>query len=401
MALFRFCVKMTAMSTRYHRLARETPAYAWWKLPVAGLLAIALWLGGGMVLVLVALIVIAAGSGLDEFDAWLNAAGDLDLQHLDFFVLDMLAIVIMIPAVLVAVLVTGPRPIGYLSSVAGRLRWAWLARTAVIAFVVFIVTIGGSVAISEMTEPAEIGSPQFSTRAVVAIGLILLITPFQAAAEEYVFRGYILQLVGSWTRFSIIPIIVSVPLFVSGHVYEFWGLVDVGIFGLTAAVLTIRTGGLEAAIAAHTANNVVLFVLDALGMFSATDDSNAGPIDLIPTIISSIVFLVWVDWLARRQGLQRTRPPIPTPPPPPAPMWPPPPYAYWWPPVQQAPPPQWYPAAPPVPVPPQQAWPAPPAPVPAPPAAVPQPPAPTAPALHPETPDYPGELPPGWGAPPR
>ena len=112
------------MSTRYHRLARETPAYAWWKLPVAGLLAIVIWFGGGMVLLIVAMAAIAVGSGRDEFDAWLNAAGDLDLQHLDFFVLDMLTLAIMIPAVLVAVLVTGPRPIGYLSSVAGRLRWA-------------------------------------------------------------------------------------------------------------------------------------------------------------------------------------------------------------------------------------------------------------------------------------
>jgi membrane protease YdiL (CAAX protease family) len=389
---------MTAMSTRYHRLARETPAYAWWKLPVAGLLAIAIWFGAGVVLFLVALVVFAASGGADELDAWLNAAGDLDLQHLDFFVLDMLAIVIMIPALLVAVLVTGPRPIGYLSSVAGRLRWAWLGRTSLIAFVVFLVTIGGSLAITEMTDPAEIGSPEVSTRAIVAIGLILLITPFQAAAEEYVFRGYVLQLVGSWTRFAIIPVIVSVPLFVAGHAYEFWGLVDVGIFGLTAAVLTIRTGGLEAGIAAHTANNVVLFVLDALGMLSATDDGGAGPLDLIPTIISSIVFLAWVDWLARRQGLQRTRAPIPPPPPPQAPMWPPPPYAYWWPPVQQPPQPQWYPAPPPVPVPPQQAWP-PPQPLPAPPA--PPSPVPAAPVLHPGTPDYPGELPPGWGSPPR
>lgn len=384
------------MSTRYHRLARETPAYAWWKLPVAGLLAIAIYFGAALVLVLVALVLFAAGGGVDELDTWMESAGNLDLHHLDFFVLDMLGIAILIPVILVAVLITGPRPIGYLSSVAGRLRWGWLARTALIAFAVSIVTIGGAVAVNEITEPAEIASPEFSTRAIVAIGLVLLLVPFQAAAEEYVFRGYLLQLIGSWTRFAFIPVLVSVPLFVGAHLYEFWGLVDVGIFGLTAAVLTIRTGGLEAAIAAHTANNVVLFVLDAAGMFSATDASGYGPVDLIPTVISSVVFLVWVDWLARRQGLQRTRPPIPTPPPPPAPMWPPPPYAYWWPPVHQTPSPQWYPAAPPVPVPPHQAWPPQPAPTPAAPAS-----GPHAPALHPNTPDYPGELPPGWGAPRR
>jgi len=380
---------MTAMSTRYHRLARETPAYAWWKLPVAGVLAFAIYVGFGVVLLLVALVVFSAESGIDKFEAWTDAAGDLDLQHLDFFAFDMLSLVILIPAVLLAVLVTGPRPIGYLSSVAGRLRVGWLARMAALSFAVFIVTIGGSVVIGEMTDPADVSAPHVSTRAIVAIGLVLLLTPFQAAAEEYVFRGYLLQLVGSWTRFAIIPVLVSVPLFVAGHTYEWWGLVDVGIFGLTAAVLTIRTGGLEAGIAAHTANNVVLFVFDALGMFSATDDSDAGPADLIPTVISSVMLLVLVEWAARRYGLQRTRAPIPAPPPPPAPMWPPPPYAYWWPPVQQAPPPQWYPPAP-VQAAPQ--WqPAPPQPQPwraNPPASV---------GLHPETPDYPGELPPDWG----
>ena len=27
------------MSTRFHRLARETPQYAWWKLPLTGIVA--------------------------------------------------------------------------------------------------------------------------------------------------------------------------------------------------------------------------------------------------------------------------------------------------------------------------------------------------------------------------
>ena len=371
------------MSTRYHRLARETPAYAWWRLPVAGLLALTIYFGAVVVLILAALAVFAARSDMQGLNDWLDASGDLDLQHLDFFVFDMLGLAIMIPALLLAVLVTGPRPIGYLSSVAGRLRWRWLARTAVMAFVVFIVTIGGTVALAEATDPTEVGAPSHvGAPLVVAIGLVLLLTPFQAAAEEYVFRGYVLQLVGSWTRFAIIPVIVSVPLFVAGHTYELWGLLDVGIFGLTAAVLTIRTGGLEAAIAAHTANNVVLFVLDALGMISATDDSGAGPLDLIPTIISSIVLLAWVEWAAHRLGLERTRPPIAPPQPPPAPEGPPPPYAYRVPPLRQ-PPPQWYPAPPP----PPHTW----------------PPgnAPTPPTVHPEGSDYPGELPPDWGPEPR
>src|SRR5690242_3003080 len=102
-------------------------------------------------------------------DAWTEASGDLDLHHLDFFALDMLGLALMIPAVLLAILITGPRPIGYVSSVAGRLRWRWLAHMAAVAFVIFIVTIGGSVALGELTDPSEVSAPHVSGRAVAAI----------------------------------------------------------------------------------------------------------------------------------------------------------------------------------------------------------------------------------------
>ncbi|AWB90800.1 CPBP family intramembrane glutamic endopeptidase [Aeromicrobium chenweiae] len=364
------------MATPYQRQARETPAYAWWKLPVVGLLTVVFYLGLTIVLVVAGATYLAIKGGGTTVEDWLDATGDLDLAHLDFFVLDLLGLAILTPALLLAVLVVGPRPVGYFSSVAGRLRWGWLARTAAISFTVFIVTIGASVAIDAANgEDVDIGTGDRG-HMVLAIVLVLLVVPFQAAAEEYVFRGYVLQLVGSWTRFAAIPVIVSVPIFVAGHAYELWGLVDVGIFGLTAAILVIRTGGLEAAIAAHVANNVVLFVLDALGTISASDDTGATAIDVLPTVVSSVVLLVWIEWSARRHGIQRTREPLPVPPPPQAPMWPPPP---WGLPQDVAP---WL-------LVPQHA-----------PQQVQQPPVPPrapAPPLHPGTPPYPGEIDPDWG----
>ena len=348
------------MATPYHRLARETPAYAWWKLPVAALVIVAIYFGLTILLVAAAAVWFATSGSSGSLDAWFDAVGDLDTRHLDYFVLDLLSIALLIPAVLLGVLATGPRPVGYLSSVAGRLRWRWLGLTAVIATVITVVTIGGSLAVSALTDPSEVSSPS-SVDASLAWALlaILLVVPLQSAAEEYLFRGYLLQLVGSWTRFAAVPVVVVTPLFVAGHGYGLWGLLDVGLFGLTAAILTIRTGGLEAAIAAHAANNVVLFALDAVGTISATDDSGAGPVDLVPTVVSSVLLVVVIEWAARRRGVQRTRDPIPDPPLPLAPMWPPPPYAMVW----HQPPAQ--PVAP-------------------------------SPVLHPETPDYPGDLPPGW-----
>jgi membrane protease YdiL (CAAX protease family) len=358
------------MATPYHRLARETPAYAWWKLPVAALVILGLYLALSVVVLIVAAVYFAVRDDGTTIDDWFDAVGELDLTHLDFFVIDMMSLVVLIPSVILGVLAVGPRPVGYLSSVAGRLRWGWLGRTALISFAVSVVTLGASLAVTEATDPADVSAPSdLGRRVVIAIVVVLLIVPFQAAAEEYLFRGYLMQLVGSWSRFAIVPIVVTTPLFVAGHAYDLWGLLDVGMFGLTAAVLTIRTGGLEAAIAAHTANNVLLFVLDALGMISATDDSGAGPVDLLPTAVSSVLLLLLVERAARRHGIQRTRDPMPGPPRPQAPMWPPPPYALIW----QPPPPAagWAPVRQPV---------------------------PARPRLHPDTPDYPGDLPSGWGS---
>jgi membrane protease YdiL (CAAX protease family) len=366
------------MATPYHRLARETPAYRWWRLPLAGLLGVALYLLAAVVLVAVAAVSfeIAGGDGADRLDSWLDSAGTLDLQRPEFFALDMLGIAVLIPVVMLAVLITGPRPVGYLSSVTGRLRWSWLGTTALMSFAVFAVTIGLTVVITELVDPASSPAPtDVDGRLVVVIVLVLLLTPFQAAAEEYVFRGYLLQLIGSWTRFAIIPIVLSVLPFVAGHAYGVWGLVDVGIFGLTAAFLTVRTGGLEAAISAHVANNVVLLLLDAAGVVDSSDDTEATALDLVPTVVACAVLVLWVLVTARRQGIARTRDPIAAPTPPQGPMWPPPPYAY---------PPQPYGYAP----------------VPRPMAYVPQPPPRPVPVgqppVPPNAPPYPGEISPTW-----
>jgi membrane protease YdiL (CAAX protease family) len=349
------------MATPYHRLARETPAYAWWRLPVAALVIAAAYVSLTLLLVAGAAVWFATPASAGSLHGWLDAAGDLDARHIDYLVIDLLSIALLIPAVLVGVLVTGPRPVGYLTSVAGRMRWGWLGVTTLIASTVSIVTIGCSVAVTALTDPADVSAPEVDSRVVIALVAVLLVVPLQSAAEEYLFRGYLMQLVGSWSRFAVVPVIVTTPLFVAGHDYQLWGLLDVALFGLTAAILTIRTGGLEAAIAVHAANNVVLFALDALGVLAATDDSDAGPLDLVPSIVASVAVLALVEWAARRRGIQRTREPIPEPP---APMWPPPPWAMWAMPQHL---PRYVPAPP-----------------------------PASPALHPDTPDYPGELPPGW-----
>lgn len=284
--------------TRYTRQAREHPAYRWWRLPLAGILAT-----GSFVVASVIVVGLCWAAAPGPIGRFLDSA-DMELHarsHPAVLVLALGSIAVMLPCLLLAVRLTGPRPVGHLSSVYGRLRWGWLLRMLVLALIIWV---GSILFITLVLDPTPVTMP---TRAVlVGIVIMLALTPFQAAAEEYVFRGYLMQLVGSWTTSVWLPVVVSVPLFALAHGYSRWGTVDVAIFGLTASILVIRTGGLEASIALHIANNCTLAVLEAFGLVD-TSDTGTGPWDVFPSVVMSVIFLLVVEWMFRRSGLFRGR----------------------------------------------------------------------------------------------
>lgn len=178
-------------------------------------------------------------------------------------------IALMLPAYALASRVVQGRGVGYLSSVVGRLRWGWL-----LACVGVAVTINGivsAIAALVLPEPETMATPPsapVSATLVAGLIVIIVIVPLQASAEEYVFRGYLMQSIGRWLRHPVFAIVAPVPLFVVAHGYDPVGQAAVGIFALVAGWLAWRTGGLEAAIAVHVINNVAGF---ALGVFGLTD----------------------------------------------------------------------------------------------------------------------------------
>lgn len=325
------------MATAYHRLARDHPDYAGWKLLVAGFGGAIVYFGVVMVLMITGMVTSAVVLGPEGFEDLWESSDDLGVSASDPFMLLMLlgSVALMLPAIWYAVRLVAPKMAGYLSSVEGHLRWRWLGLMSLLAAGVYGVGILGAMMLEVIDGDAELTSPtRFSGTLVATILVILLVTPVQATAEEYVFRGYLFQFVGSWTRFAAVPVLVSLPVFVLLHGYDIWGLIDVGIFALLASFLVLRTGGLEAAMAAHTANNVVLFLVEALGFISFGDFEH-GPIDLVPTLVTSLVFAGLVEVLVRHTGLKTTRDPLP-PNPEPVRVWVP--FAY---PVQYPYPPQY------------------------------------------------------------
>ena len=303
------------MDYAYHRLTRSWPKYTWWKPLLTGLIGGAVFL----LLSIIAAVVFLAGSFLspDVFGGFddLLALGEIDLSDPITFAFAVGSIALLLPAVILATLIMGPRPLGLLSSVAGRLRWNWLARCIPLALLVYGVVFGLSFLVIDPLSGAAPIAPVITSTTWVLIALALVLTPLQATAEEYVFRGYLMQTIGGWLKHPAWAILLPVPIFALGHLYDAWGLLDVAIFGVTAAWLTWRTGGLEAAIVAHVINNTTLFVLGAIGLADLNADTGS-PIGLLVTVVIMVAYSALVVRAANRSGLLTTRtvlPPEPAP----------------------------------------------------------------------------------------
>lgn len=295
------------MDHAYHRLARSAPKYAWWKALVTGLIALALYIGLSLAL---AIAYIAGSLVLPEvFGDFLTTLSSMQLDLGDPLILAFAlgSIALMLPAIIVARLIMGPRPVGLLSSVAGHLRWGWLARCIPLGLAVYALFFGLSFLVVDPLMGAAPISPAVTSSTLVLVIIAIVLTPLQATAEEYVFRGYLMQTIGGWLRHPLWAILLPVPLFAIGHDYDVWGLLDVSVFAIAAGWLTWRTGGLEAAIVAHVINNTTLFLLGAVGLSDINADSGS-PVALLVTVAIMGSYSALVVWQAKRMRLVTTRP---------------------------------------------------------------------------------------------
>lgn len=97
---------------------------------------------------------------------------------------------------------------------------------------------------------------------------IALLIPFQAAAEEIVFRGYMLQTLAARYRSPLIWAGFPAALFALMHAFgdpcggdQTPYVFATFVFALFATALVWRIGGLSAAIGVHAANNIVALLL--------------------------------------------------------------------------------------------------------------------------------------------
>jgi hypothetical protein len=208
----------------------------------------------------------------------------------------------------------------WLSSVAPRLRWRFLLVCLGLSVVALLASLGVGLLLPLAPGESPVGEVNdFTARTRDFVLVVLLLTPLQAAGEEYLFRGYLTQAFGSlvWGRRASQALAVVGPALIFALFHGFSQdapvFFDRFAFGIVAGILVIRTGGLEAAIAMHVLNNFLAFGLalafgDLTTALNATGESSWWMI--LSTLTQSLVYLALATWVAKGMGLVNVGPPV-------------------------------------------------------------------------------------------
>ncbi len=291
----------------YHRLAQNRGA-AWRRL-AAGVLAGSAGLILGPVVVILTGLLVARALGFDSFEFNLDnglVAGEMLALNLG------LALLIPVSALAYwGIYRQRPR---WLGSVRPGIRVPWLAACFGMALAVWavLIVLGTAGAAATRTTPIDSG-------VLWLLVVVLLTTPLQAAGEEYLFRGLLLQGLGATRLPTWACCVVSGAVFATAHAQFSPALfADRFLLGFVFAWLAVKTGGLEAGIAIHAVKNLAGLIPAALlDDVSATLDPRG--VNWLPLIVDVVLLSILVPWLlatARKRVLQGRQRPTYTGPPP-------------------------------------------------------------------------------------
>lgn len=290
---------------QFHRLLRGVPNYRWWKPLVFALLAIVFGFTLTVAFTGVAMLPAILSGDVDAILSLETRILALDTQDPYAIAVAFGSLAVWIPAIILAAWAVGFKPIGRIWSIAFRMRWRFLAETFGWAAIVFVavqtlgMAIGFVASMGDTTEVVEV-DPDFQWNlAIITLVVAFVIVPFQAAAEELMFRGAMMQVLGAWIKNPIIPILLPSLLFALAHVYDIGGMIQVGLMGIACAWLTWRTGGLEAAIALHVVNNLGVLVILSTGMTGTTSQEVETGIGVV-SILVEIVMLALYSFIVLR-----------------------------------------------------------------------------------------------------
>lgn len=194
----------------------------------------------------------------------------------------------------------------------GKIRWnrffisglVWVSISALYLF------------IYQKVDPENFSINNSSKTLIFLILISLVFIPFQAALEEVVFRGYLMQGFAVIVRKRWFPLVITSVLFGLLHSFNpevrdfgfFTMMPHYIIFGLIFGVITILDDGIEAAMGAHAANNIFLCIMvtqksSTLQTASLYEQHNVYPwTEFVGLLLTGILFILILKVLFRWRG---------------------------------------------------------------------------------------------------
>jgi membrane protease YdiL (CAAX protease family) len=191
----------------------------------------------------------------------------------------------------------------------GRIRWnrffisgtVWLILSAL--YLLFYLKL----------DPANFTLNNKTASLIILSIVSVFFIPFQAAFEEVLFRGYLMQGFAALVKNRWFPLIMTSVLFGLMHAFnpevkEFGFLTMMPqyiVFGLIFGIITILDDGIEAAMGAHTANNIFLCIMvtnqsSALQTHALFEQYNIHPwTELAALLFTGIVFILILKMIFR------------------------------------------------------------------------------------------------------
>jgi uncharacterized protein len=155
-------------------------------------------------------------------------------------------------------------------------------------------------------DPANFTINNKSSSLIILSIVSVLFIPFQAAFEEILFRGYLMQGFAALIKNRWFPLIMTSFLFGLMHAFNpeikefgfFTMMPQYMAFGMIFGIITILDDGIEAAMGAHTANNIFLCIMvtnrsSALQTHAVYEQYNVHPwTEFTALVVTGIIFIL-------------------------------------------------------------------------------------------------------------
>lgn len=199
-------------------------------------------------------------------------------------------IITIIPSLYIASKIVKDRPFSSYSSSRGGWNFRLYLKALIIPLILYV-----SYAFIESVITGSKGTYQLSIPFLI---VLFICFPLQSIAEEYAFRGFIMQTLGSWFNIPVLALILQAVIFALGHDYNSIGLVEMVVAGIILGFFAWKTNGIEVSSAMHTASNFSVGLSVMLGLRTST--STPQLYSVLATIVFEIVLLIIMYYVGKK-----------------------------------------------------------------------------------------------------